>query len=105
MMDRRRFLLTSLAGAIAAPRAVEAQPAHIPRIGVLSGEFPNDSPCVDRLRRALSNLGFVEGRTHILELRWAEGRTEMFPRLAAELVRRPHRVGGRTRRARRGGRR
>jgi hypothetical protein len=69
MMDRRRFLLTSLAGAIAAPRAVEAQPAHIPRIGVLSGEFPNDSPCVDRLRRALSNLGFVEGRTHILELR------------------------------------
>jgi putative tryptophan/tyrosine transport system substrate-binding protein len=85
-MDRRRFLLTSLAGALAAPLAAGAQPTKILKIGVLSGDFPNDSPCVERVRRGLSDLGYVEGRTHVLELRWAEGRTETFPRLAADLV-------------------
>jgi putative ABC transport system substrate-binding protein len=85
-VDRRRFMLTSLAGALAAPLAAGAQPTKILKIGVLSGDFPNDSPCVERVRRGLSDLGYVEGRTHVLELRWAEGRTETFPRLAADLV-------------------
>ncbi len=39
------------------------------------------------LRRGLTDLGYVEGRTHVLEIRWAEGRPEdTFPRLGAELA-------------------
>jgi ABC-type uncharacterized transport system substrate-binding protein len=71
--------LTSLVGI--------AQPTKIYKIGVLSGDFPPDSPCVEQLRRGLSDLGYSEGRTHVLEVRWAKGSIEAFPALAAELVR------------------
>jgi putative ABC transport system substrate-binding protein len=73
------MLVTSVVGT--------AQPPKIARIGVLSGDTPPDSPCVERLRRGLSDLGYREGQTHVLEVRWAKGRTEAFPALAAELVR------------------
>jgi putative ABC transport system substrate-binding protein len=84
-MDRRVFIGT-LAGLIAAPLVVEAQPAKVPRIGVLSGESRTHSPCLEALRRGLSELGYVEGRTYILEPRWADGHIDPIPRLAAELV-------------------
>jgi putative ABC transport system substrate-binding protein len=74
-------------GLIGASRGVEAQPAKVARIGVVSGDAPNDSPCVEWLRRGLGGLGYVEGKTHVLEVRWAEGRTDVFPSLAADLVR------------------
>jgi ABC-type uncharacterized transport system substrate-binding protein len=74
-------------GLMASPGAVEGQSAKVPRIGVVSGDAPNDSPCVEWLRRGLAELGYVEGKTHVLELRWAEGRTDVFPGLAADLVR------------------
>ena len=67
--------------------AGDAQATKIPKIGVLSGDPPNKSPCVERLRRGLDDLGYAEGRTHVLELRWAGDRTDLFPSLAAELVR------------------
>ena len=68
--------------------ALEAQPARIPKVGVISLEFPNDdSGCVARLRRSLGDLGYVEGRTLILERRLAEDRVELLPSLAADLVR------------------
>jgi len=70
-----------------APLAGEAQPAKVPRIGVLAGSFPNDEPCLEPLRRGLSELGYVEGQTHVLEVRYAEGRSDLFPSLAADLVR------------------
>jgi putative ABC transport system substrate-binding protein len=86
-MDRRRFLLTSLAGACAAPIAAEAQPAgKLPRIGVLSGNVSGRDGCLDAFRRGLNELGHVEGRTHSLEVRWSGGQDEAFPRLSAELV-------------------
>jgi putative ABC transport system substrate-binding protein len=65
----------------------EAQPPKVPRIGVLSLDFPDSSTCVDRVRRGLDDLGYVEGRTHILELRWAKDRVDLLPGLAADLVR------------------
>ena len=87
-MTRRRFipflvavLVTVLAGPLGAPAE-----SKIPRIGVLSADFPKHSPCVDKLRRGLSELGYNEGVTHALEVRWAEGRTEFLPPLAADLV-------------------
>ena len=77
-------MLLALAGA---PFALDAQPAKLPRIGVISGEFPNSSPCLEALLLGIGELGYVEGRTHVLEVRWSEGRVETFPSLAADLVR------------------
>jgi putative tryptophan/tyrosine transport system substrate-binding protein len=96
-VDRRRFLVTSLAGALAAPLAAEAQPAgKIYRIGYLSPSSPSDperlaSPFGERglaaFRQGLRALGYVEGQNIAIENRWAEGRFERLPDLAAELVR------------------
>jgi putative ABC transport system substrate-binding protein len=88
-MDRRRFLLTSLAGVLAGPRGAEPQQAgKIARIGLLvTGPRPEEHSCVLALRRGLVEMGYVEGRTHVLEIRWAERRPEeAFPHLGAELV-------------------
>ena len=74
-------------GLITLPLAVVGQSPRIPRIGVVSGDAPDDSPCVESLRRGLSGLGYVEGKTHVLEVRWAEGRNDIFSTLAADLVR------------------
>jgi len=88
-MDRRRFLLTSLVGVLVAPLAGEAQQAgKTARIGLLvTGPRPEEHACVLALRRGFAELGYVEGRTHVLEIRWTERQPEdAFPRLGAELV-------------------
>jgi ABC-type uncharacterized transport system substrate-binding protein len=84
-VDRRPFLLTSLAGVLAAPLAAEGQPEKVHRIGVLAGGSPpsHRGPLTDALRE----LGYVEGRNLVIEGRYAEGRPERLPGLAAELVR------------------
>ena len=74
-------------GVLVASFASAAPSPGIPRIGVLSLDFPNDSECLERLRRGLGDLGYVEGKTHVLEVRWAEDRSERLPSLAADLVR------------------
>ena len=60
----------------------DAEAPKIPTIGVVSLDRVT---CVDRVRRGLSALDYVEGRTHVIELRW--GPMEEIPRLSAELVR------------------
>ena len=84
-MNRRRFLLTSLAGAFAAPLAAEAQPmGKRPRVGILVTANPRlYDPFVEELR----SLGYLDGQNIVLEFRSAEGRIERFPALAADLVR------------------
>ena len=68
---------------------VEAQqPAGIPRIGILipaSASF--FSARVEAFRRRLRELGYVEGKNIVIEYRYAEGKLERLPDLAAELVR------------------
>jgi putative ABC transport system substrate-binding protein len=88
-MDRRRFLLTSLAGAFAAPLGVEAQPAaRTARIGVLSSFTASDAaPWHSAFRQGLHDLGWVDERNVSFDYRYAEGRTERLADLAAELVR------------------
>jgi ABC-type uncharacterized transport system substrate-binding protein len=90
-VDRRRFLLTALAGAIAAPLASEAQPAgRIWRIGYLSlvsEKLEQYKPWVAAFRDGLRELGYVEGANVVIEQRDAAGRIERLPGLAAELVR------------------
>jgi putative ABC transport system substrate-binding protein len=52
-----------------------------------SREHPEGRAGLDRFRQALRELGYVEGQNIVIEYRWAEGRVERFPALAAELVR------------------
>lgn len=88
-MDRRRFLLTSLVGAVAAPLAVQAQSAgKIPTIGLMgSGTAAAQRPWTTAFVQRLRELGWSEGRTVAIEYRWAEGRSDRFAEIAAELVR------------------
>ena len=66
-MDRRRFLLTSLAGALAAPLAAAQQAGKVFRLGFLSG-LPNH-PLIPLLVVALNDRGWVEGRDFVLDSR------------------------------------
>ena len=89
VMDRRRFLLTSLAGALAAPLAAEAQPTgKIYRVGWLVSGSPisTASPSL-RSRRDFRSSGITEGQNIRIEYRWAEGDLSRLPELASELVR------------------
>jgi ABC-type uncharacterized transport system substrate-binding protein len=87
MMDRRRFLVTSLAGALAAPLAVEAQQAvKIARIGYLSVDMAGNPHLRDAFLQGVRDLGYVEGRNVVIEYRDAEQKIERLPALAAELV-------------------
>src|SRR6266487_3470503 len=89
MTTRRQFLRTVSVGLLAAPLAVEAQqPGRVPRIGFLSVTSPSDRPpLLDAFRQGLSELGWVEGQNIVIDYRYAEGRVDRLPDLAAELVR------------------
>jgi len=63
------------------------QPARIPRIGILIGASASFySARVEAFRRRLRELGYVEGKNILIEYRYAEGKLERLPDLAAELV-------------------
>jgi len=89
---RRRDFITLVGGSAAAwPRAARAQQPSMPVVGLLSPEWPN-AVTADHLRafrEGLNDTGYVEGRNVIIEYRWAEGRYDRLPALAAELVRLP----------------
>jgi putative ABC transport system substrate-binding protein len=89
-MDRRAFISGITLGLLAAPVAAEAQQTgKVWRIGYLTSgfrELPGSNPGLTPLSQGLRELGYVEGRNVTLEVRYAEGRTERFPALAAELV-------------------
>jgi putative ABC transport system substrate-binding protein len=87
-MDRRRFLLTSVACAIAAPLAAGAQQAgKVPRIAFLTTTSPGGSPTTDAFLHGLRALGYVEGQNMTIEWRWGRGSTEPFSGFASEMVR------------------
>jgi ABC-type uncharacterized transport system substrate-binding protein len=88
-VDRRRFLLTSLAGALGAPLAAGAQGARkVYRVGLILTAAPNETEHLYKaLRDGLRDLGYVEGQNVLFEGRFADGRQERIPSLAAELVR------------------
>lgn len=85
---RRRTFLSVLAGAAAAPGVARAQPAAPPVIGFLhSGTPEQNARRLAAFRRGLQDAGLVEGRSIVIEYRWAHGRSDRLPALAAELVR------------------
>jgi putative tryptophan/tyrosine transport system substrate-binding protein len=80
-------LLTTLL-LITLPSAQAQQPKKVPRIGDLSTTDPSrDSTRVEAIRLALRELGYIEGQNIAFEYRYAEGKPERLPVLAAELVR------------------
>jgi ABC-type uncharacterized transport system substrate-binding protein len=96
---RRREFITLLGGAAAAwslliilstafniilPLSVLAQ-ERVARIGLLRTNAPPD-PFVEAFRDGMRALGYEEGRTVIYEMRWAEGKPDRLPALAAELA-------------------
>jgi putative ABC transport system substrate-binding protein len=80
------------AGALLAapvPGFAQQPAATIPRIGFLGVSTPEAwAPRVDAFRAGLRDLGYVEGKNIVIEFRFAEGKYDRLPELAAELVRR-----------------
>ena len=85
-MHRRRFIAL-LGAAITAARTLRAQQKAMPVIGFLSSNAPGTyAPAVGAFRQGLAETGYIEGQNVAIEYRWAEGRYDRLPALAAELV-------------------
>ncbi len=86
---RRRELLTLFGGAATWPLAARAQQAgKLPTIGFLGPSTPSSwERNVADFEQRLRELGWIEGRTVVIEYRWAEGRNDRYVEIAAEFVR------------------
>ena len=86
---KRRDFITLLGGAATWPLAARAQQAgKLPTIGVLGGSTPSShGEAIAGFVQRMRELGWVDGRNVAIEVRWAEGRSERFAEIAAELVR------------------
>src|SRR6266436_2205888 len=82
-------IILALSILVAPVVAAAQQPTKVYRIGRLSPGLPpsQPSPSMEAFRQRLRELGYVEGQNLVIEWRWAEGREERLPELAAELVR------------------
>ena len=88
-MRRREFIRLFSSAVLAWPLAARAQQAAIPVIGFLGSTGPD--PLRRQLaafRQGLSEGGYIEGRTVVIEFRWAENQYDRLPALAADLVQR-----------------
>jgi putative tryptophan/tyrosine transport system substrate-binding protein len=80
------FALTALIFALFSPAEAQ-QGRKIPRIGYLSSrDRGSDAERSEAVRAGLRELGYIEGKNILIEYRYADGKREQFPELAAELV-------------------
>jgi putative tryptophan/tyrosine transport system substrate-binding protein len=84
-MQRREFI-TLLGGAIAGPGAALAQPTKVYRVGVLLLGNADAVSFQTQLSEGLGKSGYLEHQNLLLEFRSAEGKLDLLPQLAAELV-------------------
>jgi ABC-type uncharacterized transport system substrate-binding protein len=86
---RRRDFITLLGGAAAWPLAVRAQQAKMPVLGFLGTTSPSAwSRPVAAFEQRLRELGWIPGRTIIIDYRWTEGRNEQALAIAQSFVQR-----------------
>src|SRR5215467_14299464 len=87
-MKRRDFITLLGSGTLAWPLAARAQQARLPTIGFLGATTPAaESQRLAAFTQRLGELGWLEGRTVAIDVRWAEGRNGRFADIAAEFVR------------------
>ena len=87
MIDRRTFIGALASSLLAAPLAAGAQQVtKVVRVGTLSGGPSAEPTARSPFREKLHELGWMEGKNLILESRYAEGKLERLPDLAAEFV-------------------
>src|SRR5688572_22342363 len=84
----KKTAVSSILVLLAVAVIADAQPKKVPRIGYLSAVDPaTDSGRAEAMRLALRELGYIEGQNIVIEYRYAEGKRDRYPDLAAELVR------------------
>jgi ABC-type uncharacterized transport system substrate-binding protein len=88
MMNRRVFIARLAATVASAPVAARAQkPAKIPRVGFIeAGTASVNGHFLEAFRQGLRELGYVEGQSIAIKDRWAEGHSERFPEIVADLI-------------------
>jgi putative ABC transport system substrate-binding protein len=90
MNNRRKLIVALSVGALAAPFAsvAQQQSAMVARIGFLGPASASSyASSVETLLASLRDLGYEVGKNLVIESRWAEGKSDRLPELAAELVR------------------
>jgi ABC-type uncharacterized transport system substrate-binding protein len=84
---RKTFCFALCALLVALGLSAEAQQPKLPRIGFLFGASPSaNAGRIEAFRQGLRELGYVEGKNIAIEYRYADGKSERIPDLAAKLV-------------------